>query len=461
MGVRQEGEDAIGQVYGFMVGGILFIAALTAIFAFVEGAGKEPVGARTAEQSVDAGNLLSLIVGSTGSGWSDPDSLARFGLLNETGSSLDPGHLYLLNADTVDAVNNDLLEYEEARAALGLSGLSGFRLAVTALDYEEALKQHDFSHIKALYIGDFNSLATVTLDVGQGTIVNANIGLNTSMGANTGLERTVVDSIGVDFDNQVHLTPLTPSIVVQITTLPPVTTPLLTHLGLTVWDGDVLYDNKQYLDAVLPGKLSLGGYDLLVLGSGIDHSTLTANSVKNSIDAFVRAGGTLMVFGSPGGNFNWMQPIMDLSAASVSGAVTAADPDHPVLALPWALDWDNYPTNDLAWTIGIPSNFQNILVQGGKPVVAVSNDGAIGSGNVFLSSIQPRAVAQNLGADEAAHFMFNMLLYDRDSAEDPTIVFGPDPPEGTPVSSARRTAVVVDEGIEIPVRIELLAWATS
>src|SRR5687767_146317 len=106
--VRKDGEDASGQVYGFMVGGVLFIAALGGIFAFVDGAGREPTGARTAEQSVDAGNLASLIVGSIGSGWSDPDSLARFGLANATGTSLDPGHLYLLNPDALDPVNNNL-----------------------------------------------------------------------------------------------------------------------------------------------------------------------------------------------------------------------------------------------------------------------------------------------------------------------------------------------------------------
>ncbi|MEK6976452.1 MAG: hypothetical protein AABY18_08945 [Candidatus Thermoplasmatota archaeon] len=459
--MRKDREGATGQIYGFLVGGVIFLAALAAIFAFTEGAGREPVGARTAEQSVDAGNLVSLIIGSQGSGWSDPDALARFGLLNATGAGLDPQHLQMLNPGTdLEAQDNGLLDYEEARAALGLTGASGFRMAVTALDYEAALKQHDFSHIKALYIGDFTSLSTITLGVGQGNIANGNLALNASMGPNTGLERTVIDSIGVDFDNQMHLTTSTPTILVQITTVPDVKVPLLTHLGLTLWDGDVLYDNKQMLDDVLPGKLAFGGYDLLVLGSGIDHSTLTANSVKSSIDAFVRGGGTLMVFGSPGGNFNWMQPIMDLSAASVSGAVTAVDADHEILTTPWDLDWATYPTNNLAWTIGIPTSFENVLMQGGKPVVAVSNDGAIGSGNVFLSSIQPRAVAALLGPDEAAHFMFNMLLYDRDSADDPTVVFGPDPPLGTPVSAARRTTVVVDDGIEIPVRIELLAWAT-
>ena len=460
--MRKEGEDAIGQVYGFMVGGVIFIAALAGIFAFVEGAGKEPVGARTAEQSVDASNILSLIIGSPGSGWADPDSLGRFGLANTTGQSLDPGHLFLLNANGLDPVSNNLLEYEEARSALGLSGAAGFRMAVTALDYEEALKQHDFSHLKALYIGDFGSLSPITLAYGQGTIINANTQLNGSMGTNTGLERSVIDSIGVDFDNHVHLSTSTPSIVVRVNPFPGIlTTPLLTHLGMSSYDGDVMYDNKQYIDTFLQSKLASGTYDLLVLGSGIDHSTLTAQTTKSAIDTFVRGGGTLMVFGSPGGNFNWMQPILDLSAASVSGAVTVTNAEHPILATPWDLDWGNYPTNDLGWTIGIPSNFENVVMQGGKPVIAVSNDGAIGSGNVFLSSIQPRAVAANLGSDEAAHFMFNMLLYDRDSAEDPTIVFGPDPPEGSPVSSARRTAVVVDQGIEIPVRIELHVWATQ
>ncbi|MEK6976451.1 MAG: hypothetical protein AABY18_08940 [Candidatus Thermoplasmatota archaeon] len=447
------------QVIGFMVGGAMFFASFGALVWAIEVAADPAPGAH-ANQEVDAGALAKLLASDPGAGWATPDALARLGLAGADGRTLDADHLLLLNNASLDPLPNGLVEYEEARAAWGLSGAAGFRLRVVAVDYEAALQNHDFSYVKALYVGDFGSLTPITLTSAEATIPQANAALNASMAANTGLERTVIDSIGVDFDNQAHLLVNTPDIDVQPDPNSSDTTPLLTYLGLSSWDGDVVHDNKQFLDAVLPGKLSSGGYDLLVLGSGIDHSTLTANSVKTAINDFVRNGGTLMVFGSPGANFNWMQPIMDLSAASVSGPVSAPDPDNGLLSLPYDLDWASYPTNDLGWTIGNPSDFENVLMQGGKPVIAISDEGAIGSGRVFLSSIQPRAVAQSLGTDEAAHFMFNMLLQGYEPPRDPSLEFGPDPPVGLPASSAVRTAVVSEAGTDIPVRIDLLAWGT-
>lgn len=457
---KKSGEEGVAQLYGFLVGGFVFVAAVAGVVVWGSLAGSDPMPGEQAAQEVDAEGLASLLVGSPGAGWADPDAVSLLGLGGVNGS-LDAAHVALLQNGGIAAADNGFVDYDEAVAALGLDPNSGFRLNIVPLDPEALLREHDFSHVKALYIGDWTSVASITLPVGQGTIANANTQLNLTMAANTALERSVLDSLGVEFDNQVHFTLGTPTILVQITTFPDVKLPLLSVLGLTLWDGDVVYDNKQYLDSVLPSKLSTGGYDLVVIGSGIDHSTLTSNAVKNSIDTFVRAGGTLMVMGSPGGNFNWMQPILSVSAASVSGAVTAVDAGHAILDTPWDLNWASYPTQGLAWNLGTPANFENVLMQGGQPVLTLSKPGTIGSGTVFLSSIQPRLVAQQLGSAEAEDYMFNMLLY-KDEAQvgNYSLAFGEEPPSGIPVSSAVRTTTIDDGGLLVPVRIELLVWAT-
>jgi hypothetical protein len=345
-----------------------------------------------------------------------------------------------------------------------LYGVSGFNLTVTPIDPASVIEHADYSYIKVLYIGDFTSIGTITVSLANGTIAGANAALNASMSNGTSWERDALSQLGLDFDNQVHLATSGPNILVQITTSPNVKSPLLTYLNINLYDGDVLYDDKQYLDAVLPDKLVTGGYDLLVIGSGIDQNTLTASAVKTSIDTFVRAGGTLMVFGSTANNYNWLQPLFSAQSANVAGNVTATDPGHPILSYPWTLNWGQYNDQNLAWDLGSSSSlFEHILSQGGKDVMAVSKPGSFGSGHVLVTSYQPKLVGQALGVAEAQHFIFNMVLYqDGPGTNISAVQYGPTPPHDLPVSSAESTTVLYDPVLgPVPVKIRVLTWATK
>lgn len=454
-------EAAAAQVVAFLAAGAIFVAATGGLLAWTYLSADDAPRVEQAAQDVDADALLDLLVASQGAGWANPDTLQRLGLANANGS-LDGAHVALLNRAGLTAQPNGLVDYDEAHAAFGLPTGGGFHLRLTPLSFEEALQDYDLTHHKALYIGDWASIASITLPLNNATIANANAQLNLSMAAATLWEREVLRQVGVEFDNQVHLTLTTPTVLVQITTIPNVKIPLLTHLALPLWDGDVLFDNKQYLDSVLPGKLANGGYDLIVVGAGIDHNTLTSNAVKGSIEDFVRDGGTLMVFGASGGNYNWMQPIFDVSATTTSGPVQAPDAGHDVLDTPWTLKWPAYDSQGLAWTLGQPSAFDHALVQGGKPVLAISKPGTVDDGMVFLSTFKASTIGNALGAQEAQNLMFNMLLYrfvpdvDADG-----FVFGPPAPTGQPVSSATRVVGWDVPGLGVvPVRADLLAWGT-
>lgn len=455
----RDDTSAVSQIYGFLVSGVIFVGAAGGILAWSQFAGQDPGLGEQAARDVDADSIASLLLASQGQGWADPDALERLGLMGPDGS-LDGARLAMLSS-SLEASDNDLVDYEEARAAFGIGSDAGFNMRITPLSGDVSLQGHDFDYLHALYIGDWNSIASITLSTANATILNANTRLNDSMATATLWERQVLEGVGVDFDNQMHMTTTTPAVLVQITTVPDVKIPLLTYLGLPVWDGDVLYDNKQYLDSVLPGKLATGGYDLIVVGAGIDHSALTSNAVKGSIEDFVRGGGTLMVFGSSGGNYNWMQPLFDVSAASVSGAVTASDPAQDILDRPWTLAWAQYDTQGLAWEVD-EADFDIALRQGGEAVLAVSKPGAVDDGSVFLTSYKSSVVGQALGAAEAQHLMFNMLLY-RDAVEPTNLsfFFGPDAPTDRPVSSSVRTMTLDHPDLgRVPVRVEVLAWGT-
>ncbi|MCA1811013.1 MAG: hypothetical protein LC623_03260, partial [Halobacteriales archaeon] len=163
--------------------------------------------------------------------------------------------------------------------------------------------------------------------------------------------------------------------------------------------GDVYPDVKGYIDANLAGRLA--GYDLLVVGSGVDQSSLTANAVKSAIRDWVLAGGTLVVLGSDKSNYQWMQPLFDSGIKTANGAASAPDPSHPLLQEPHTLDWPNYNDHSLGWDIKT-DGFSDVIVKDGQDVMAVSDDGSLGSGRVILTTYLPREIAATMGSPSSA-----------------------------------------------------------
>lgn len=458
--MKQSHEEAVGQVFAFLVGGAIFVAALGGLLLMSQMVGRDTDSGDAAKQSLQASSLADILVGSPGIGWANPDSLLRLGLQASNGTGLNPAALEALRGAQYEAnPNNQRVDYAEARASLGLQDDTDFHLRIYPIALESAYEVA-LSDTRVAYVGDWLSLPaqTVALSTPATMLGQHQAQLNLTIGPQAQQERAALTNLGLRFTNTVHVTASLP-VSVALPLLPD--PPLLTYLGLSFVAGDVYPDNKQYLDAALPARLA--NYDVLVIGSGIDQSTLTSSVTKDGIRDWVLAGGTLVVFGSNSQNFQWLQPLFSVGTANVNGGAFAPDIAHPLLHEPNELNWDAYDNHGLGWDIKSTgsgahyNDFTHVVVEDGEDVLAVSNQGAFGAGRIFLTTYRGGEIAQQQGLAEAMGFVENILLYTE--KEHLYLEYGPQIPDGQAVAATIRQSLLFDDELGVvAVRIELHVW---
>lgn len=170
--------------------------------------------------------------------------------------------------------------------------------------------------------------------------------------------------------------------------------------------GDVYPDVKDELNDQLPVQLiddkgtaspvddepTLEKYNVLVVGSNVDHEAMTSAQVKDTIRDWVYEGGTLIVLGSTQQHVQWLQPIFHASLQSASGGLTIPDQSHPVLDAPNRLDVVAFDTHSLGWEFATEddaSHFTHVILSEDTSVLALSDHGAFGDGRVVLTAFQP------------------------------------------------------------------------
>lgn len=467
----KEDVSASAAVVSFMVGAAIFLAAIGAVLVATQDVSDPPAEDQLGDAGSDvaAEGLAAILVGSSGVwGSGDVDDLGRLGLLSGNGSGLDPTILEAMRGGKFEPLANDKIDYPEALESLGMAtdGTDGFHVRIYPLgDLGDLEVNEDLS---VGYIADWSSLATVKVNppvlTTEGMAVKANVALNTSMVAGTIYERQALRSLGVDFTDRVYITLATPKILVDYAwplsdrdLLDEVLRPLY---GVTVLEGDVYPDDKGYLDATLT-KSRLTGYDVIVVGSGVDHGKLV--DLKERVKDWVLAGGTLIVLGSADKSTAWLNPLLNAGISTVNGAAIAPDIAHPLLKQPNDLDWIAYDTHDRGWDIqesgavAAYDDFSHVVIQGSEDVLAVSKAGSFGAGRVLLTSYYPRDIAPSLGQPEADHFIENMVSYaDRSSLY---LDYGGTIPLEQPVALAVRQSWIWDEVYgSVPVRVEVLVW---
>lgn len=451
------------QVVSLMVAVAVFLVAVAGVLVSIRHAGDDPGPADAAAGHVRADGLADLLAVSPGVGWSGgADHVTRLGLSATNGSGLQQSSLDALRGASYASAANGKVDYDEARASLGLPDGEDFHIRIYPVGMK-AVYNSSLVGLRAAYIGDWIDLPA--LKVPSTTLLadmpaEADRQVNKSMMAQTASERGILRSVGLTFNNRVHITSLSPSAVVDFPA-PLVDPPLLTYLATSLLEGDVYPDQKAYLDANLPGRLAR--YDIVVVGSGVDQSALTSNAVKGGFRDWVLGGGTLVVLGSSSQNFQWIQPLFALGVSTANGAPTAPDVSHPILKEPFELDWPHYDNHGLTWDIKDAGagahydDFIHVIVQGGDDVLAVSKEGAFGAGRIILTTYMPREIASTLGQPEATHFFENVALY-ADHAQ-LYLDYGPTAPPDTTVSVAVRQSWLWDSLLgQVPVRIEVLAW---
>jgi hypothetical protein len=457
-------DQAIGQVVTFLVAGAIFLAAVGTVLVVSQSSATDVGDSRESAKTIEAAGLADILVGSAGIGWeAGPDGIGRLGLLASNGSGLDPASLDALRGAMEHATDNDKVDYEEALLSLGMdpSDSAGFHLRIYPVGLEELPVPSD---LRVAYIADWTSLASVkvALPVGsaEAMAVKANVQLNATMLAATIYERQAIRALGMDFIDRVYITTGTPTILVDYA-FPLPDLPMLPLLGIPLLDGDVYPDHKSYLDTVLAGRLDQ--YDVIVVGSGVDHKNLVKNEIKDGIKDWVMEGGTLIVLGSADKSTAWLNPLLNVGVSTVNGAPTAPDIAHPMLKEPNELAWTSYDSHGQGWDIqesgavAAYEDFSHVVIQDGEDVLAVSKEGSFGEGRVILTSYHARDIAGAMSLQEATDFLENMVTYADRSAL--YLDYGGMVPADQPVALAVRQSWLWDSVYgQVPVRVEVLAW---
>lgn len=173
----------------------------------------------------------------------------------------------------------------------------------------------------------------------------------------------------------------------------------------TVMNNDVqamLIDDKG-TPSTSDDEATLANYNVLVVGSHVDHQVMTSAAAKQAIRDWVYAGGTLIVLGSNDQAVQWLQPIFHSSISSASGGLSVPDLSHPVLTVPNDLDYEAYSSHGLAWDFSRPQDeehFTHVIQQGDDHVLTLSDYGEFGAGRVLLSAYQAYDLME--GPEDAA-----------------------------------------------------------
>src|ERR1051326_388619 len=459
----RDDSSAAAQTIAFVVAGAIFMAAVGGLLLTAQRSDHDRHSrASDSQGSVAASSLADLILDSPGVGWSNgADGVTRLGLM-ASGGGLQRSSVDALRGAMVASTANSKVDYADAKAGLGLPAAQDFHIRMYPVGMQ-AIYNESLIGLHAGYIGDWSSLPAVSVSAStpQSQMpAQANVALNATLGPNTASERNILSQAGLSFTNRVYITAAAPDVSVDLVA-PLVDQPITTYLNVPSLDGDVYPDIKAYLSANLPARLSQ--YDIIVVGSGVDHSAMTADAVKNGFRDWVLAGGTLVVLGSSSQNYQWIQPLFALGESTANGAPTAPDVNHPILKQPWDLDWTRYDNHGLTWDIkdsgqGAHFNdFIHVITQGTEDVLAVSKEGAFGSGRIILTTYMPREIATTLGQTEATHFFENIALFADHT--DLYLDYGGEIPGDLLVSVAVRESWLWDSTLgQVPVEIEVHTW---
>lgn len=447
--------------FAFVVAGAVLLGSIGTVFVATTEVGTTAAADSDAGADLRAQAVLDRWLGQGGLAWSEGDDGAiRFA---SSDVALDWSAVGAMQgAAIVKDDENLLFDYEEARKALGIDAL-GADVHLRIQTLVSADGQPDLSGLRVAYIGDWEPIAQTTVTVAgeEEMVAQAQAHLNLSMGAATGPERGLVDASGVAFTDRVHLTASYPAALIDLGV---VTVPLPDHIAdATLLEGDVYPDLVDYLDGVLPDRLPL--YDVVIIGSGVDHEALDDADLGGPLASFVEGGGAIVSFGGQPGKLDWSDDLLDEGRKTANRMATVPDHGHVLLNVPHDISWlDGYAAGE-PWPLDALGTqeqdrthlFQIVLGSASSADLAVTRDGALSDGHVLLSGHRPVDMIGDRGEAAAQDFVENVLSYF--AQKNTTLDFGATAPGDRAVHSAQRTMHYTDpvEGQHV-VRATLLYW---
>jgi hypothetical protein len=229
--------------------------------------------------------------------------------------------------------------------------------------------------------------------------------------------------------------------------------------------GDVYRDLPSVLDGAFATALALPGeaaYDVVVVGSNVNHTAMTTAAARNQLAAWVRAGGLLVLLGAEAQDAAWLDPLFGASLVGGGGPLDVRDPTHPVLHAPEELTHATYRDGDRSWRLDdttTAGRFTHVALRdpgtGRDTVLALSKPGQFGNGSIILTSWQLYSLTQPQVERESLATLYNFLLYALGYLY---VDFGPDVPEHVEVGSSARIATAphpIFKGERVLVRVSL------
>lgn len=203
---------------------------------------------------------------------------------------------------------------------------------------------------------------------------------------------------------------------------------------------------------------------VLIVGSNVDHNSMTSADAKYAVCEWVMGGGTLIVFGSADQQVQWLQPIFHAAITSSSAPVSTPDASHPILNRADTLAYDSYTTQGTrVWSFnGQTAQNQgtlltNVVASGGTDsILTISNPGAFGDGNIILTTWLPYDLFGTGAGMEGLKVVNNLLMQ---GYRDLFLDYGPQiPSSGRQAAAAQRVVDIQHPDFDDPITLTLFVY---
>lgn len=317
----------------------------------------------------------------------------------------------LLQSWSETTSNNGKVQYNSIQAGTYVLGIR---------KSDGSIVNNDTIHVTQGTVGDFAPGGAITLREGRSSIV----------------ERAVLSALLPDFVNRTYNE-----------------------------SGDVYPDVKRVLNNDFATNIT--GYRVVIVGSEVDHNSMTSAGAKLAVRDWVLAGGVLIVFGSSSQQVGWLQPLFHASLATAGSGISVPDPTHPILHTPEELQYLNWIDNGYTWQLNSQSSedFTHVITRtsgggsGSNDLLAVSKPGHFGSGEIVLTAFTPYNLTAGEASLEPKKMFYNFLL----QAMNPLYVdLGPMIPLDQQVATATRIALAPNPlpigASHVSVQFTLYVW---
>lgn len=380
--------DAVGQTLSFLMAGTLFVSSMAAVLVATTDLRRDSQGADQAIQDHQAASLRDSFVSSSGKGWDgSPDDLGKLGLASASGG-LDIKKMKALAGHGYNgSLHDGVIDYQEAKTLLGLDAQQQFRLKVEP----GTAAINSLGGLRTMYIANFDTPPThedLICTAAGADCEESNL-FSSQASPATITENSELLQLGLDYDGKINL---------EYSQMPVGCTSggiqgVPVSNCVESFEGDVYMDWDELLLEMVPKNIH--EYNVVLIGTDVDHLSLEQPEVAESIRDWVLAGGHLVVMGSEYHSTGWMDALWGGIQDTEYHPSTGNDLDHATLRVPNRLDPTIYLGRSLPFTPETYASYQHVLFalpDRHESKLAISDADALGAGGMAWTGYQTRPV---------------------------------------------------------------------